>query len=100
VLKSSQCDKKFESAKDACKTKTDPCEEFNRLRRESAEEMFAKGRGGAGGACGDGGDGGKKSDEEKNKQLKLKCFVGALGALLAGGFVCIIDSHLCSFHNL
>ncbi|XP_051858805.1 putative apoptosis-inducing factor 1, mitochondrial isoform X1 [Drosophila nasuta] len=90
VLKSSQCEKPSEPvSKDVCKeTPVDPCEEFNRLRRETAAEMFGSGGDCAGGAGGGGGgDDDKKAAEERYKQLKLKCLVGALGALLAGGFI-------------
>ncbi|KAH8377044.1 hypothetical protein KR093_002943 [Drosophila rubida] len=86
VLKSSQCDKPSEPV---CKQPADPCEEFNRLRRETAAEMF--GGSGGGGECSGGGgdkdDNDKKCCEQRNRELKLKCIVGALGALLAGGFI-------------
>ncbi|KAH8409421.1 hypothetical protein KR222_003789 [Zaprionus bogoriensis] len=75
VLKSSQCDnkKRIETV--------DPCAEFNRLRRESAKNMADGGDG-----CG-GGDEEKRKAEERYKQLKLKCLIGALAALLAGGLI-------------
>ncbi|KAH8271753.1 hypothetical protein KR044_004119 [Drosophila immigrans] len=92
VLKSSQCEKPQPASKDVCKEPTDPCAEFDRLRRETAAEMFSSGSGVcAGGSAGGGGAGGgdddKKAAEERYKQLKLKCLVGALAALLAGGFI-------------
>ncbi|XP_017853953.1 putative apoptosis-inducing factor 1, mitochondrial isoform X2 [Drosophila busckii] len=77
VLKSSQCDKVCPQPLDPCKpAPKDPCEEFHKLRRES--EI-------TGGAQGGGCDG--DSEDEQQKRLKLKCLLGALAALLAGGFV-------------
>ncbi|KRG02527.1 putative apoptosis-inducing factor 1, mitochondrial isoform X2 [Drosophila mojavensis] len=84
VLKSSQCEKppalSVDKSDDICK---DPCEEFHRLRRETTIA-----RGGGGDVCGgDGEDDDKKKAEEKLKQLKLRCILGALAALVAGGII-------------
>lgn len=86
MLKSSQCEKppalSVDKSDDICK---DPCEEFHRLRRETTIA-----RGGGGDVCGgDGEDDDKKKAEEKLKQLKLRCILGALAALVAGGIVCV-----------
>ncbi|XP_030383443.1 putative apoptosis-inducing factor 1, mitochondrial isoform X2 [Scaptodrosophila lebanonensis] len=75
VLKSSEC---REPKIDTCRQPPkDPCEEFNRKRREAD---FGRG---PGGPCGGGGDGGKGEDDS----FKLKCLLGMLAALLAGGLI-------------
>ncbi|XP_030556084.1 putative apoptosis-inducing factor 1, mitochondrial isoform X1 [Drosophila novamexicana] len=79
VLKSSQCEKPPALKVDkGDELEGDPCAEFHRLRRETSMS----------GGSGDGGDDdNKKSNEERLKQLKIKCFLGALAALLAGGLI-------------
>lgn len=89
VLKSSQCEKPPALKVDkGDELEGDPCAEFHRLRRETSMS----------GGSGDGGDDdNKKSNEERLKQLKIKCFLGALAALLAGGLVCIYILFLYCF---
>ncbi|EDW03868.1 putative apoptosis-inducing factor 1, mitochondrial isoform X2 [Drosophila grimshawi] len=91
VLKSSQCDQK--SREKGEKREHDPCAEFQRLRRESlaggSSDDGGVGGGRAPGGSGGAGSGGdeKKAAEEKFEQLKMKCFIGAIAALFAGGFI-------------
>ncbi|KAH8248635.1 hypothetical protein KR032_001609 [Drosophila birchii] len=98
ALKSSEVeDDSEELVLDTCK---DPCEEFKRKRQEtrcppSAGDLTggnaSRGGGARGGGAGGGGAGacnGDGSDTEgRLKDLRLKCLLGALAALLAGGLV-------------
>ncbi|XP_022227577.2 putative apoptosis-inducing factor 1, mitochondrial isoform X2 [Drosophila obscura] len=88
VLKSSEvtgplmdCNKK--------QTTKDPCDQFKQMRLETEQVQCPPG-GGAGGGGGGGGGGagdGGKDCEDPNKSLKLKCLMGALAALVAGGLI-------------
>ncbi|XP_068151377.1 putative apoptosis-inducing factor 1, mitochondrial isoform X1 [Drosophila tropicalis] len=84
VLKSSECEKS-KPVIDPCKQEKDPCEEFRRIQRET--NTIGGGQDGSDGTGGAGGGPGDKDCEEKNRALKLKCLLGALAALLAGGFL-------------
>ncbi|KAH8289892.1 hypothetical protein KR018_000189 [Drosophila ironensis] len=78
VLKSSDCERLSSSKPviDSCKAEN-PCEQFKRMREETS--------------CNDdGGDGGDGKDEEcecRMKDLRFKCMMGALAALVTGGLV-------------
>ncbi|XP_023170825.1 putative apoptosis-inducing factor 1, mitochondrial isoform X2 [Drosophila hydei] len=93
VLKSSQCEKpsalNVDKSDDICK---DPCEEFHRLRRESAIS-----RGGSGGGGDDGDE--EKAQDDKLRKLRLRCIICALAALLAGGFIAWFWSRRRSFDD-
>ncbi|XP_017097754.2 putative apoptosis-inducing factor 1, mitochondrial isoform X2 [Drosophila bipectinata] len=77
VLKSSDCETHTSAPHmDVCKPKS-ACEEFKRKRQETS--------------CNDdGGSDGKDGEDEcecRMKDLRFKCILGALAALLAGGFL-------------
>ncbi|KAH8317760.1 hypothetical protein KR074_009401 [Drosophila pseudoananassae] len=77
VLKSSDCETHTSAPDmDVCKPKS-ACEEFKRKRQETS--------------CNDdGGSDGKDGEDEcecRMKDLRFKCILGALAALLAGGFL-------------
>ncbi|KAH8281690.1 hypothetical protein KR054_002319 [Drosophila jambulina] len=90
ALKSSEIPSDSEPVIDSCKLK-DPCEEFKRKRQETrcppstdGDSALGGGRGGAkGGASSGGGD----DDECRLRDLRLKCLLGALAALLTGGLL-------------
>ncbi|KAH8380892.1 hypothetical protein KR200_003242 [Drosophila serrata] len=86
ALKSSECEASdFELVLDSCKPK-DPCEEFKRKRQETrCPPSSGDLTGGGGSGDGDGQDCGDA--ECRLKDLRLKCLLGALAALIAGGLL-------------
>ncbi|KAH8255815.1 hypothetical protein KR038_011231 [Drosophila bunnanda] len=84
ALKSSECE--GDLVLDSCKPK-DPCEEFKRKRQETKCPPSG-GFGDSGGAGhGHGDECDDESAERRLKDLRLKCLLGALAALLAGGLL-------------
>ncbi|EDV31334.1 uncharacterized protein Dana_GF14603, isoform A [Drosophila ananassae] len=84
VLKSSDCETHTSAAAmDVCKQKN-VCEEFKRKRKETSVHD-------------DDGSDGKDGEDEcecRLKDLRFKCLMGALAALLAGGFLAWLVSRL------
>lgn len=74
---------------DICKQKA-VCEEFKRKRKETS--------------CNDDdGSDGKDGEEEcecRLKDLRFKCLMGALAALLAGGFVCYPKAYFLKIYYI
>jgi len=67
---------------DSCKP-TNACEEFKRKRKETTCQPCNED-----GTAPGGSGGGDEECECRMKDLRLKCLLGALAALLAGGLVC------------
>ncbi|KAH8412265.1 hypothetical protein KR009_000945 [Drosophila setifemur] len=79
VLKSSDSEKHTSAPTlDTCKAK-DPCEEFKRKRKETSCQPIEP--------SGNGGSGGDEECECRMKDLRLKCLLGALAALIGGGLL-------------
>ncbi|XP_015036059.2 putative apoptosis-inducing factor 1, mitochondrial isoform X1 [Drosophila pseudoobscura] len=88
-----QSDMDKHMSKDPCRLMTkepgkqppeDPCEQFKRMRLKNDPKQCPP----SGSAAPDGGDGCNGKDSgDPNQSLKLKCLLGALAAMVAGGLI-------------